>query len=85
MARTGESYQQAQQRLLARPTSASAQACSGFDLLEFRYLGKPAVLASWRSYGVQIALFLSEAVRQPLMFPRFVIQSSKGPVWEGSK
>jgi hypothetical protein len=87
MARTGESYQQARQKLLAlrRSGSASAQACSGFDLLEFRYLGKPAVLASWHSYGVPIALFLSEAVRLPLMFPRFGIQSATGVLPERSK
>jgi hypothetical protein len=78
MARTGESYQQAQQRLLALAASSpvSTQACSGFELLEFRYLGKPAVLASWHSYGVPVALFLAEAMRLPLMFPRFAIHST---------
>jgi hypothetical protein len=78
MARTGESYQQARQRLLALwpSSSASAQAVSGFDLLEFSYFGKPAVLASWHSYGVPVALVLSEAVRRPLMFPRFALPSA---------
>jgi hypothetical protein len=89
MARTGESYQQARQGLLAPPSwsssSVPAQACSGFDLLEFRYLGKPAVLASWHSYGVPVAIVLSEAVRRPLIFPRFAIQSATGPFPEGRK
>jgi|SRR4051794_30486894 hypothetical protein len=84
-ARTGESYQQARQGLLAAPSSlsAAAQACSGFDLLEFRYFGKPAVLASWHSYGMPVAIVLSEAVRRPLMFPRFVIESAMGRLPEG--
>jgi hypothetical protein len=76
MARTGESYQQARQRVLAPPSSAAVQAFSGFDLLEFSYFGKPAILASWHSYGVAVAIVLSEAVRRPLMFPRFAPQAA---------
>jgi hypothetical protein len=85
MARTGESYQQARQKLLARQPSSAAQPVSGFDLLEFSYFGKPAVLASWHSYGVPIAIVLSEAVGRPLMLPRFVIQSATCPSAEGGK
>jgi hypothetical protein len=76
MARTGESYQQARQRLLAPQSSVSVRAFSGFDLLEFSYFGKPAVLASWHSYGVAVAIVLSEAVGRPLMLPRFALQSA---------
>jgi hypothetical protein len=75
MARTGESYQEARHRLLAQ-SSSSTQACSGFDVLELDYLGKPAALASWHSYGVPIAIFLSEAVGRPLVLPRFAMASA---------
>jgi hypothetical protein len=75
MARTGESYQEARHKLLAEPSS-STQACSGFDVLELDYLGKPAALASWHSYGVPIAIFLSEAVGRPLVLPRFAMPSA---------
>ncbi|MEO8183776.1 MAG: hypothetical protein ABI895_33545 [Deltaproteobacteria bacterium] len=85
MARTGESYQQARQRLLARQPSLTAQPVSGFDLLEFSYFGKPAVLASWHSYGVPVAIVLSEAVRRPLMLPRFAIETAPCPWAEGGK
>jgi hypothetical protein len=85
MARTGESYQQARHRLLALQPSLSTQAVSGFDLLEFSYFGKPAVLASWHSYGVPVAIVLSEAVKRPLMLPRFAIQSASACLPEGGK
>jgi hypothetical protein len=84
MARTGESYQQARQRLLALQPSLT-QPVSGFDLLEFRYFGKPAVLASWHSYGVPVAIVLSEAVRGPLMLPRFTLPSASAGLPEGGK
>lgn len=85
MARTGESYQQARQRLLVQRPAAQAQALSGFELLEFSHLGKPAILASWHSYGVPVALLISEAIRRPLMLPRFVIQSPAAPSSQGGQ
>lgn len=86
MAETGQSYQQARQTLIALRSSSSAapQACTGFELLEFHYLGKPAVLASWRSYGVPVAIVLSEVVRQPWRFPRFARQFA-GSLLVGSR
>lgn len=85
-ARTGESYQQARQRLLDLTSSfsSSPQACSGFNVLEFRCFGKPAVLASWHSFGIPIAMVLAEA-RRPLMFPRFVLESTTDRSLGGSK
>jgi hypothetical protein len=85
MARTGESYQQARQRLLALEASESVGPVSGFELLEFSYFGKPAILASWHSYGLPVAIVISEAVRSPLMLPRFALPLGSASVLGGGK
>jgi hypothetical protein len=87
MGRTGESYQQARQRLLALqgPRAASAEVVSGLDLLEFSHFGKPAVLASWHSYGVPIVMVISEVMQRPLMLPRFTMPSVNARRMESGK
>jgi hypothetical protein len=87
MARTGESYQRARERVLASQNSASesSAAVQGFELLELSHLGRPAVLATWRTYGVPVAILLSEALGRPLVLPRFHIQSFPASWLEGDQ
>jgi hypothetical protein len=87
MALTGETYQQARQQSLALQASSCAPAgpVQGFAVLEFSHFGEPAVLATWHSYGVPVAIVISEALQRPLVHPRFTTQSGSGWCLEGSR
>jgi hypothetical protein len=80
MARTGESYQRALQQVLAereRHELCRVEYCrmehsefDGFELTEFTYFGKPAMLATWQSFGTHGAMLLSDTLRHTLLWSK---------------
>jgi hypothetical protein len=83
MARTGESHQQAREWLtrewLTRARSLAPELqLTGLDVIEFSYFGKPAMLATWCTYGVPIAMMVSEAAGRPLLGKSFTWFDTRG-------
>jgi hypothetical protein len=76
MARTGESYQEARRRIQAegsRPARAPSAhyELDAFELTEFTYFGKPAMLATWTTFGTAHgAMLLTDIVRHPLLWSK---------------
>lgn len=75
MAQTGESYQRALQHVLAEQVRrerfpAEHEELDGCELTEFTYFGKPAMLATWRSFGTHGAMLLSDTLRHGLLWSK---------------
>jgi hypothetical protein len=74
-ARTGEGYQRALQHVIAEQERrerfpAEHAELDGCELTEFTYFGKPAMLATWRSFGTHGAMLLSDTLRHGLLWSR---------------
>lgn len=66
--RSGETYQHARERITSQRERPFERDLDGFEVTVFRYFGEPAMLATWSTHGVPVAMLVGpQAIRRPLI------------------